>query len=170
MAIHWREASDGQEHWLMHWGWLKSDQICTQANMLAVFSYYFQPVAIWTTGVYGKSTDPFLSCLAKKLVDISSDPTEQQWFHQRLSLAVVRGKTFEAQLTSDVNWDVRTEPTCASSYFRTQVWKKFIPSTMQGWIFLLEGSSGTAVRKHYLIWESYIQLQHTRLSWRTEWC
>jgi len=19
MAIHWREASDGQEHWLMHW-------------------------------------------------------------------------------------------------------------------------------------------------------
>ena len=37
MAIHWREASDGQEHWLMHWGWLKSDQTCTQANMLAVF-------------------------------------------------------------------------------------------------------------------------------------
>ena len=38
MAIHWREASDGQEHWLMHWGWLKSYQTCTQANMLAVFS------------------------------------------------------------------------------------------------------------------------------------
>jgi len=37
MAIHWREASDGQEHWFMHWGWLKSDQTCTQANMLAVF-------------------------------------------------------------------------------------------------------------------------------------
>jgi len=32
MAMHWREASDGQEHWLMHWGWLKSDQACTQAN------------------------------------------------------------------------------------------------------------------------------------------
>ena len=29
--------SDVQEHWLMHWGWLKSDQTCTQANMLAVF-------------------------------------------------------------------------------------------------------------------------------------
>ena len=25
MAMHWREASDGQEQWLMHWGWLKSD-------------------------------------------------------------------------------------------------------------------------------------------------
>ena len=36
MAIHWREASDRQEHWLMHWGWLKSDRTCTQA-MLAVF-------------------------------------------------------------------------------------------------------------------------------------
>jgi len=29
MANHWREASVGQEHWLMHWGWLKSDQTCT---------------------------------------------------------------------------------------------------------------------------------------------
>jgi len=37
MAIPWREAGDGQEHWLMPWGWLKSDQTCTQANMLAMF-------------------------------------------------------------------------------------------------------------------------------------
>jgi len=37
MAIHWREASDGQEHWLTHWGWLKSNQTCTQAHMLTVF-------------------------------------------------------------------------------------------------------------------------------------
>jgi len=37
MAIHWREASDGQEHWLKHWGWLKWDQTCTQTNMLALF-------------------------------------------------------------------------------------------------------------------------------------
>ena len=35
MAIHWREASDGQEHWLMHWMWLKSNQTCTQANIYA---------------------------------------------------------------------------------------------------------------------------------------
>ena len=34
---------------------------------------------------------PVLSCLAKKLVDISGDPRERQWLHQRLSLAVVRG-------------------------------------------------------------------------------
>jgi len=48
-------------------------------------------VAIETTGVYGKSTAPFLSGLAKKLVDVSGDPRERQWLHQRLSLAVVRG-------------------------------------------------------------------------------
>ena len=54
-------------------------------------NYHLQPVAIETTGVYGKSTAPFLSGLAKKLVDVSGDPRECQWLHQRLSLAVVRG-------------------------------------------------------------------------------
>ena len=52
---------------------------------------YFQPVAIETTGVYGKSTAPFLSGHSKKLVDVSGDPRECQWLHQRLSLAVARG-------------------------------------------------------------------------------
>ena len=116
MAIHWREASDGQEHWLMHWGWLKSDQICTQANMLAVFPYYFQPVAIWTTGVYGKSTDPFLSCLAKKLVDISGDPMERQWLHQHLSLAVVRGNTASILACVQV-WSDFSHPQCINQCF-----------------------------------------------------
>jgi len=41
-----------------------------------------QPVAIETTGVYGKSTVPCLSGLAKKLVDVSVDPKERQWLHQ----------------------------------------------------------------------------------------
>ena len=49
-------------------------------------NYHLQPVAIETTGVYGKSTASFLSSLAKKLVDVSGDPRECQWLHQRLSL------------------------------------------------------------------------------------
>ena len=61
---------------------------------------YFQPVAIETTGVYGKSTAPFLSCLAKKLVDISGDPSERQWLHQHLSLAMVRGNKFDLILAT----------------------------------------------------------------------
>jgi len=56
-------------------------------------NYYFQPIAIETTGVYGKSTAPFLSCLVNKLDDISGNPRKRQWLHQRLSLAVVRGNT-----------------------------------------------------------------------------
>ena len=65
---------------------------CWKYNDL-LYNYYFQPVARETNGVYGKSTAPFLSCLAKNLVDISGDPRERQWLHQRLSLSVVRGNT-----------------------------------------------------------------------------
>jgi len=50
---------------------------CRKYNDL-LDNYYFQPVASKTTDVYGKSTAPFLSCLAKKLVDISGDPRERQ--------------------------------------------------------------------------------------------
>ena len=39
-------------------------------------NYHFQPVAIETTGVCSKSIAPFLSGLAKKLVDASGDPRE----------------------------------------------------------------------------------------------
>jgi len=67
----------------------KTDK-CRKYNDL-LGNYYFQPVAIKTTGAYGKSTAPFLSCLAKKLVNILGNPRERQWFHQRLSLAMVRG-------------------------------------------------------------------------------
>jgi len=35
-----------------------------------------------TAGVYGKSTAPLLSSLAKKLVHISGDPRERQVKHQ----------------------------------------------------------------------------------------
>jgi len=63
---------------------------CRKYNDL-LDNYYFQPVAIETTDVYGKSTATFLSCIANKLVDVSDDPRERQWLHQRLSLAVVRG-------------------------------------------------------------------------------
>ena len=54
-------------------------------------NYCFQPVSIETAGVYGKLNALFLSCLAKKFVDMSGDPREWQWCHQRLSMAVVRG-------------------------------------------------------------------------------
>jgi len=57
---------------------------CQKYNDL-LGNYYFQPAAIKTTGVYSKSTVPFFSCLASKLVDVTGDPRERQWLHQRLS-------------------------------------------------------------------------------------
>jgi len=41
-------------------------------------NYHFQPMAIETTGVYGKSTAPFLSGLSKKNVNVSGNPRERQ--------------------------------------------------------------------------------------------
>jgi len=61
--------------------------------------------------VYGKSTAPFLSCLAKKLVDISGGPREGQWFHQRLSLDVVRGNTASILACVQV-WSDFSHPQC----------------------------------------------------------
>ena len=58
-------------------------------------NYHFQPIAIETIRVYGKSTAPFLSGLAKKLVGVSVGPRERQWLHQRLSLAVAKRKAAE---------------------------------------------------------------------------
>jgi len=54
---------------------------------------YFQPVAIKATSVYSKSTAPFLSCFANKLVGMSGDPQERQWLHQHLFLDVVKRNT-----------------------------------------------------------------------------
>jgi len=64
---------------------------CQKYHHVFQSNYHFQPVAIETTGVYGKSNAPFLSGLSKKLVDVSGDPREHQWLHHRLSLALARG-------------------------------------------------------------------------------
>ena len=79
MAIHWREASDGQEHWLMHWGWLKSDQTCTQANMLAVFPLTTARDRRWwshcrSLGSPEMSTSFFARQLKKRAVDVPYTP------------------------------------------------------------------------------------------------
>ena len=54
---------------------------------------------------------PVLSCLAKKLVDISGDPRERQWLHQRLSLAVVRGNTASILACVQI-WSDFSHPQC----------------------------------------------------------
>ena len=109
---------DSTKSWL--WLWLDTNKFQMTLNRMACDSdstkmsrahHCFQPVAIETTCVYGKSTAPFLSCLAKKLVYISGDPRERQWRHQRLSLAVIRGNT--ASIFAGVQvWSDFSHPQC----------------------------------------------------------
>ena len=50
-------------------------------DLQSKYHFQFQPMEIETTGVYGKSTAPFLSGLTKNLVDVSGDPRVHHWLH-----------------------------------------------------------------------------------------
>ena len=57
-----------------------------------LFWLFFAQSQKWRLGELTASfTLVFLSCLEKKLVDISGALRERQWLHQLLSLAVIRG-------------------------------------------------------------------------------
>ena len=53
--------------------------------------YYFEPIAVETTGVLGPSTSIFLRRLGKQVSAATGDPREVAWLRERISLAVVRG-------------------------------------------------------------------------------
>ena len=53
--------------------------------------YRFEPVAIETTGVLGKTSAKFVSELGRRIAARTGDKRETHWLRQRLSLAVVRG-------------------------------------------------------------------------------
>ena len=53
--------------------------------------YYFEPIAVETTGVLGPSTSTFLRRLGKQVSAATGDPREVAWLRERISLAVVRG-------------------------------------------------------------------------------
>ena len=53
--------------------------------------YIFQPIAVETTGVMGKSTNNFLKELGRRMTAETGDPREGEWLRQRISIAVTRG-------------------------------------------------------------------------------
>ena len=61
--------------------------------------YYFEPVAIETTGVLGPTTIAFLKRLGKQLSVVTGDKRETSWLMERISLAVVRGNAASIQAT-----------------------------------------------------------------------
>ena len=56
--------------------------------------FIFEPIAVETSGVYGRSTATIVSEIGKRLVRATGDPRESLWFEQRLGLAIVRGNAF----------------------------------------------------------------------------
>ena len=57
-------------------------------------TYRFEPIAIETSGVYGKSTGSSVRELGRRLVEATGDSREASWFQQNLALAVQRGNAF----------------------------------------------------------------------------
>ena len=85
IAIHWREASGKQQHWLIHWGWLKSDQTCKQANMLAAFPLTTDRYKHWWSHGHSLgSPDRSVTFLARQLKKGHWTYHTHQWFHLQL--------------------------------------------------------------------------------------
>jgi len=57
-------------------------------------SYIFEPIAIETSGAYGRSTSLIMRSIGRRLVETTSDPRESAWFQQRMALAIQRGNAF----------------------------------------------------------------------------
>ena len=53
--------------------------------------YRFEPIAIETTGVAGKSTAKLLSEIGRRITGCTGDKRETHWLRQRVSMAVFRG-------------------------------------------------------------------------------
>ena len=53
--------------------------------------YRFEPLAIETTGVYGKSSAKLVGEIGRRITARTGEKRETAWLRQRLSIAVVRG-------------------------------------------------------------------------------
>ena len=53
--------------------------------------YFFEPIAVETSGVLGSSTRVFLKELGRRMTSETGDPREGAWLRQRVSFAVTRG-------------------------------------------------------------------------------
>ena len=53
--------------------------------------YRFEPLAIETSGVYGKSSGKFVAEIGRRIMAKTGEKREVSWLRQRLSIALVRG-------------------------------------------------------------------------------
>ena len=62
--------------------------------------YRFEPLAVETTGVIGKSSNQFISEIGKRISQRTGDKRETAWLRQRISIAIVRGNSSSILATS----------------------------------------------------------------------
>ena len=57
-------------------------------------AHRFEPIAVETMGVYGESTGVIIRAIGRRLVEVTEDPREANWFRQNLAIAIQRGNAF----------------------------------------------------------------------------
>ena len=63
--------------------------------------YRFEPLAIETTGVYGKTSAKFVAELGRRIAARTGEKRETSWLRQRLSVAIVRGNAASILATNN---------------------------------------------------------------------
>ena len=51
-------------------------------------AHQFEPIAVETMGVYGKSTGVIIRAIGRRFVEATREPREINWFRQNLAIAV----------------------------------------------------------------------------------
>ena len=57
-------------------------------------AHQFEPIAVETVGVYAESTGAILRAIGRRLVEVTGEPREVNWFCQNLAIAIQRGNAF----------------------------------------------------------------------------
>ena len=56
--------------------------------------FRFEPIAVETTGVFGRSTASVIAEIGRRITDATGEPRETFWLEQRIGLAIQRGNAF----------------------------------------------------------------------------
>ena len=59
-----------------------------------VEAHQFESIAVEKLGVNGVFTRVILRAIGHRLVEVTREPTEANWFHQNLAIAIQRGNVF----------------------------------------------------------------------------
>ena len=57
-------------------------------------AHQFEPIAVESMGVYGKSTGAILRAIGRRLVEVTGEPREVNWFRQNLAIAIQQCHAF----------------------------------------------------------------------------